>query len=61
VHRGPLRVAVNLADHTQTLPGVAGSVLLATDQATRIGSGLQLAMQSAAIVRVSPSFAEPGQ
>ncbi|MDQ2710512.1 MAG: malto-oligosyltrehalose trehalohydrolase, partial [Actinomycetota bacterium] len=42
VHRGPLRVAVNLADHTQTLPGVAGSVLLATDQATRIGSGLQL-------------------
>jgi maltooligosyltrehalose trehalohydrolase len=51
VHRGTIRVAVNLAATEQRLPVHAGVVLLATGSAAMEDGGLLLAAESAAVVR----------
>jgi maltooligosyltrehalose trehalohydrolase len=52
IHRGTFRVAANIADGTQRLPIRGGEIVLSTDAATTGPDGLQLAGQSAAIVRL---------
>jgi maltooligosyltrehalose trehalohydrolase len=52
VHRGPFRVAANLAGTEQPLPVRGGAVVLATGDAEPGAEGLLLAPESAAIVRV---------
>ncbi len=53
VHRGPLRVVVNLAGQGQSVPVAGGTeVVLATGTATLLPSALELGAESAAIVRV---------
>jgi maltooligosyltrehalose trehalohydrolase len=52
VHRGGLRIGVNLAEAPQPLPGVYGSVLLATGDHGGSEAGLVLGPRSAAVVRV---------
>jgi maltooligosyltrehalose trehalohydrolase len=54
VHRGAFRVVANLAAAARTLD-VAGDVILATDTATVMASGIRLAAESAAIVRLTGS------
>jgi maltooligosyltrehalose trehalohydrolase len=53
VHRGTLRVLVNLAPSEQAVPVAAGEVVLATGRAEAVDGGLRLGAQSAAIVRLS--------
>ena len=52
VHRGGFRVAANLADHAQQLPVEGGTVVLATDTASPASAGLDLAAESAAVLRI---------
>jgi maltooligosyltrehalose trehalohydrolase len=54
VYRGPFRVVANLASAAQTLD-VAGKVVLASETATVTASGIRLAAESAAIVRLASS------
>jgi maltooligosyltrehalose trehalohydrolase len=51
MHRGSLRVAVNLADDEQDVPVEATDVVFATSRAVPNGSSLTLAAQAAAVVR----------
>ena len=51
VHRGSLRVAVNLAPTEQDVPMPAGEILLRTGPAAANADGLRMAPQTAAIVR----------
>jgi maltooligosyltrehalose trehalohydrolase len=51
VHRGTVRILVNLADEAQAIRAPTGEILLATADVTRVDRGLVLAAQSAAIVR----------
>ncbi|NEE01493.1 malto-oligosyltrehalose trehalohydrolase [Phytoactinopolyspora halotolerans] len=57
LHRGTLRVVVNLADQTQRVPltGTSGvaQTLVATGDATAVDGGLELAREVAAIVRTT--------
>ena len=55
VHRGTLRVAANLAADEQVLPVIGGGddILLSTGAAEFTASGLRLAGQSAAVVRIA--------
>jgi maltooligosyltrehalose trehalohydrolase len=50
IHRGQLRVAVNLASEAQDVPVSAQTVLLSTDSAEPNGQRLKLAGESAAVV-----------
>jgi maltooligosyltrehalose trehalohydrolase len=51
VHRGTVRILVNLADEAQAIRAPTGEILLATADVTPVDGGLVLAAQSAAIVR----------
>ncbi len=51
VQRGALRIAANLGDAEVRLPGVTGTILLATGAATTSRTALTLGAQCAAIVR----------
>jgi maltooligosyltrehalose trehalohydrolase len=51
VHRGTVRVLVNLAAEAQAIRAPTGEILLATADVTPVDGGLVLAAQSAAIVR----------
>jgi maltooligosyltrehalose trehalohydrolase len=51
VHRGGLRVVVNLATAPQVVPAAVGELLLATEEPRRTGTGLELAPESAVIGR----------
>jgi maltooligosyltrehalose trehalohydrolase len=51
VHRGTVRILVNLADEAQAIRAPTGEMLLATADVTPVDGGLVLAAQSAAIVR----------
>jgi maltooligosyltrehalose trehalohydrolase len=51
VHRGPFRVAANLAEEAQLVPHAAGEVILATGTAELHDGGVLLTAESAAIIR----------
>jgi maltooligosyltrehalose trehalohydrolase len=53
VRRGAFRVAANLADHAQPVPGAVGEIVVATGAAEPHPDGLLLAAESAAVVRTA--------
>ncbi|MEP6598008.1 MAG: malto-oligosyltrehalose trehalohydrolase [Actinomycetota bacterium] len=58
LYRGALRVLANLADAPQTVPGAYGEVIFATADARPSLAGVELAAQSAAIVRAASADRE---
>ncbi len=53
IHRGQLRVVANLATSGQTIPGVAGDLLLSTGETTATSTGLHLGPETAAVIRAT--------